>query len=43
VYVVCGKGTWLWLEAVHLEGRKRVTAPEFARGARLAQHERFGA
>jgi len=43
VYVVCGKGTWLRLEAVHLEGRKRVAAQEFARGARFTQHERFGA
>jgi len=42
VYVVCGESTWLRLEAVHLEGRKRVTAQEFARGARLTQHERFG-
>ena len=42
VYVVCGEGTWLRLEALHLEGRKRVTAQEFARGARLTQHERFG-
>ena len=43
VYVVCGKGTWLRLEAVHLEGRKRVAAAEFARDARFTQHERFGA
>src|SRR5437879_6536830 len=41
--VVCGKGTWLRLEALHLEGRKRVTAQEFARGARFTQRERLGA
>jgi methionyl-tRNA formyltransferase len=40
--VVCGKGTWLQLEAVQLEGRKRVSAREFANGARLASGERFG-
>jgi methionyl-tRNA formyltransferase len=41
VSVVCGEGA-LWLEFVQLEGRKRVTAAEFANGARLAAGERFG-
>lgn len=40
-WVACGEGA-LWLEYVQLEGRKRVTAAEFANGARLAPGERFG-
>jgi methionyl-tRNA formyltransferase len=40
VRVSCGEGS-LWLESVQLEGRKRVTALEFANGARLAPGERF--
>ena len=42
IFVVCGAGTFLRLEFVRLEGRKRVTAAEFANGARLAHDERFG-
>ncbi|HKV47960.1 MAG TPA: methionyl-tRNA formyltransferase [Candidatus Acidoferrales bacterium] len=41
VSVMCGEGA-LWLDFVQLEGRKRVTAAEFANGARLAPGERFG-
>jgi len=40
--VVCGGATLLGLLAVQLEGRKRVSAPEFANGARLKSGERFG-
>ena len=40
--VACGEGTGLRLESVQLEGRKRVTAREFANGARLAPGERLG-
>lgn len=42
IEVVCGKGTRLQLEAVQLEGRRRISAREFANGARLAGSERFG-
>jgi methionyl-tRNA formyltransferase len=42
VVVSCGNGTWLQLEFVQLEGRKRVTPREFALGARLTSGERFG-
>lgn len=42
IEVVCGKGTRLQLEAVQVEGRKRVGAREFANGARLANGERLG-
>jgi methionyl-tRNA formyltransferase len=42
VVVACGDGTALLLEFVQLEGRKRVTAPEFANGARLIPGDRFG-
>jgi methionyl-tRNA formyltransferase len=41
ISVVCGEGTGLRLEAVQLEGRKRVSAREFANGARLKEMERF--
>jgi len=40
--VVCGGATLLSLLAVQLEGRKRVSALEFANGARLKSGERFG-
>jgi methionyl-tRNA formyltransferase len=43
VLVNCGRGTTLQLDAAQLEGRKRVTAREFANGARLKPEERFGA
>jgi len=42
VVVSCGSATALRLEFVQLEGRKRVTAREFANGARLARDDRFG-
>ena len=41
--VVCGERSCLRLEAVQLEGRKRITAGEFVNGARPAPGERFGA
>jgi methionyl-tRNA formyltransferase len=41
VYVVCGEGTCLRLESVQLEGRKRISAREFANGARFTPAERF--
>ena len=39
----CGSASLLQIASVQLEGRKRVTAREFANGARLAPGERFGA
>jgi methionyl-tRNA formyltransferase len=41
VRAVCGEGTCLRLEFVQLEGRKRISAQEFANGARFAPSERF--
>jgi methionyl-tRNA formyltransferase len=41
--VACGAATALQLEFVQLEGRKQVTAREFASGARLTPSDRFGA
>ena len=41
VCVVCGEGTHLGLEFVQLEGRKRITAREFANGARITPADRF--
>jgi methionyl-tRNA formyltransferase len=43
IYVACGRGSLLHLEFVQLDGRKRVTAREFANGARLTPTDRFGA
>jgi methionyl-tRNA formyltransferase len=42
IEVMCGQGTRLQLETVQLEGRNRISAREFANGARLASGERFG-
>jgi methionyl-tRNA formyltransferase len=42
VYVACGDASALRLEFVQVEGRKRITAREFANGARLASGEGFG-
>jgi methionyl-tRNA formyltransferase len=42
IYVASGGSSRLHLEAVQLEGRKRITAREFVNGARLATGERFG-
>lgn len=41
VLVSCSESTWLHLEAVQLEGKKRVSAQEFVNGARLSKTERF--
>ena len=40
--VVCGQGSVLELASVKLEGRKQVSAAEFARGARLQAGGRLG-
>ena len=42
IHVACGAGTRLLLESIQIEGRKKITAREFANGARLAAGERFG-
>ena len=42
VSVACGDNTTLQLEFVQLEGRKRITALEFANGAHLKRGDRFG-
>ena len=42
LFVGCGEGSWLRVEAVQLEGRKRVGASEFVNGARLRGGERWG-
>ncbi len=41
IHVVCGERTFLRLESVQLEGRKRISAQEFANGTHLASGERF--
>ncbi|MFI5056880.1 MAG: methionyl-tRNA formyltransferase [Candidatus Acidiferrales bacterium] len=42
LHVVCGGTTVLRILTVKVEGRKQVTAAEFANGARLKTGERFG-
>ena len=42
IEVICGNGTRLRLEAVQIEGRKRISAREFVNGARLGSGDRFG-
>jgi len=42
IYVTCGAGSLLTLEAIQLEGRKRISAREFSNGARLTSGQRFG-
>jgi methionyl-tRNA formyltransferase len=41
VLVACGQNSWLELESVRPEGRKRVTPAEFVNGARLTSDDRF--
>jgi methionyl-tRNA formyltransferase len=43
IYVVCGRGSILEIEAVQGEGRKRISARDFANGMHLTPGERFGA
>jgi methionyl-tRNA formyltransferase len=40
--VICGQGTVLRVEHVQMEGRNRLAAADFLRGARLKPGERFG-
>lgn len=40
--VSCSRGTWLELLEVQLEGKKRMSAAEFLRGAQLPPGSRFG-
>jgi methionyl-tRNA formyltransferase len=42
LFVFCGSATVLRIQSVKLEGRKQVSASEFAIGARLKPGERFG-
>jgi methionyl-tRNA formyltransferase len=43
VFVACGGATWFALSGVRIEGRKRMTARDFANGARLSAGEKAGA
>jgi methionyl-tRNA formyltransferase len=42
IRVACGESTLLRLESAQIEGRKKLSAREFANGARIALQERFG-
>ena len=42
IFVACGAATTLRVSHVKLEGRKQISAAEFANGARLQSRERFG-
>jgi methionyl-tRNA formyltransferase len=41
INVVCGEGTLLQLESIQIEGRKRISAREFANGAHITPGDRF--
>lgn len=41
MHVACGEETWLRVEYIQPEGRKRMSASEFANGARISSVERF--
>ena len=41
IYVACGEQTRLDLESIQIEGRKKISAREFANGARLVPGEQF--
>ncbi len=41
IRVACGEETWLRVEYIQPEGRKRMRAGEFANGARISSGERF--
>ena len=41
IYIACGEGTSLRLESIQVEGRKKISAREFANGARIGLAERF--
>jgi methionyl-tRNA formyltransferase len=41
IYVACADATFLRLESVQVEGRKKITAREFANGSRLVAGNRF--
>jgi methionyl-tRNA formyltransferase len=41
LYVISGEGTSLQLEAVQIEGRRKISARQFANGARLAADDGF--
>ena len=41
ILIACGHATLLRLLSVKLEGRKQISAVEFANGARLTERERF--
>ena len=42
LFVVCGGGAFLELKELQLEGRKRLSSPEFLNGVRLRDGERLG-
>jgi methionyl-tRNA formyltransferase len=39
--VACGQSTWIRVETIQIQGKKRITAKEFANGARLSSGESF--
>jgi methionyl-tRNA formyltransferase len=41
IYIVCGGETRLRLESIQIEGRRKISAREFANGARITQSDSF--
>jgi len=42
LYAGCGEGSWIGLEEVQLEGKRRMAASDFLRGHALESGDRFG-
>ena len=42
LFAACAQHTWIELIEIQLEGKKRLTAAEFLRGAQLAAGARLG-
>jgi methionyl-tRNA formyltransferase len=41
LYVACGDSTWLRVETIQLQGKKRISAKEFANGTHLTPDDKF--
>jgi methionyl-tRNA formyltransferase len=41
IFVACGESTWLRVDTLQLEGKKRIPAKEFANGVHLTRDDRF--
>ena len=42
LYASCGEGSWIAMEEIQLEGKKRMPSEDFLRGFALKSGDRFG-